>query len=204
MRRLAPVLFATVAIMTAGADARADDPPLLTAFRAFCVDTGANPDTVKSAVEAAGGKQNAPPGATAFPFAMTAAAWDITTGGHSLIVSAGTQRIPPIQNRPEANSNQCIVSSFVNEDASIEAIPSWVGVPPAHVSRGELTTYFYNYQQSGSVRSALPTDEVAYHTAEIEGRVWSLVVLQSQMGASVQLVHRLAPPIPRRNGAKFK
>jgi len=33
--------------------------------------------------------------------------------------------------------------------------------------------------------------------AKVEGRIWSLVVLQSQDGASVQLVHHLAPPIPR-------
>jgi hypothetical protein len=197
MCRLGATLFATIAIMTAGADALADEPPLLAAFRAFCVDTGANPDAVKSTVEAAGGKQQTPSGATAWPFSMTVTTWDITTGGHSLNVSAGTQQVPSIRNRPQANSNQCIVNSFVNEDASIEAIRSWVGVPPANVLRGDPNTYFYNYQQSGSVRSPLPTDEVAYHTAEIEGRVWSLVVLQLQTGASLQLVHHLAPSIPR-------
>jgi len=124
-----PMLIATLAILAAGADAQVHDPPLFAAFKAFCVDTGARPDAVKSAVEAAGGKQHAPPGATAWPFPMTVTSWDITTGGHSLSVSAGTQQAPPVQNRPGENSNQCIMRSFVNEDASIEAIRSWVGVP---------------------------------------------------------------------------
>ena len=70
MRRLGPILIATVAILTAGADAQVHDPPLFAAFKAFCIDTGASPDAVKSAVEAAGGKQHAPPGAVTSPFPM--------------------------------------------------------------------------------------------------------------------------------------
>jgi hypothetical protein len=89
------------------------------------------------------------------------------------------------------------VNSFVNDDASIEAIRNWVGVPPANISRGNPTIYFFDYQELGSVRSTLPTAKTAYDMAKIEGRTWSLVVLQSQDGASVQLVHHLAPPIPR-------
>jgi len=151
---------------------------------------------VKSAVEAAGGKQHAS-GATAQPFPMTVITWDITVGGASLNVSAGTQQVAPVQNRPEENSNQCVVSSFVNDDASVEAIRNWVGVPPANVLRGNPTIYFFNYQEQGSARSTLPTAKTAYDLAKREGRIWSLVVLQSQDGASVQLVHHLAPPIPR-------
>src|SRR5215470_18600705 len=192
-----PMLIATLAILAAGADAQVHDPPLFAAFKAFCVDTGARPDAVKSAVEAAGGKQHAPPGATAWPFPMTVTSWDITTGGHSLSVSAGTQQAPPVQNRPGENSNQCIMRSFVNEDASIEAIRSWVGVPPAHISQGSPTSYFFDYQELGSARSTLPAAKIAYDTAKAAGRIWSLVVLQSQDGASVQLVHRLASPIRR-------
>src|SRR5215470_6041271 len=101
MRRLGPILIATVAILTAEADAQVHDPPLFAAFKAFCLDTGANPDAVKSAVEAAGGKLLAPPGTTAHPFPMTVATWDITAGGASLNVSAGTQQVPAAQNRAE-------------------------------------------------------------------------------------------------------
>ena len=86
MRRLGPILIATVAILTSEADAQVHDPPLFAVFKAFCVDTGVSPDAVKSAVEAAGGKQHAPPGATAWPVPMTVTTWDITKGGHSLNV----------------------------------------------------------------------------------------------------------------------
>jgi len=37
MRRLGPILIATVAILTAGADAQVHDPPLFAAFKAFCL-----------------------------------------------------------------------------------------------------------------------------------------------------------------------
>ena len=197
MRRLGSILIATVAILTAGADAQALDPPLFAAFKAFCIDTGASPDAVKSAVEAAGGKLHVPPSATAFPFPMTVTIWDIAMGGHSMSVSAGTQRVPPIQNRPEENSNGCTVSSVVNEDASIEAILKWVGVPPTHVSRGNLINYSFLYQELGSVRAALPADKIASDMAAAEGRTWLLVLLQSQDGASAQLMHFLARPVPR-------
>jgi hypothetical protein len=197
MRRLGPILIATVAILTAEADAQVYDLPLFAAFKAFCVDTGASPDAVKSAVEAAGGKQHAPPSATAWPWPMTATIWDITTGGHSMYVSAGTQRVPPIHNRPEENSNNCTVSSFVNEDASIEAIRNWVSVPPAYISRGNPILYIFYYQELGSVRSPLPEDKIAFDMAKAEGRTWAIDVLQSQDGARVGLAHYLAPPIPR-------
>src|SRR5215472_6956392 len=122
MRRLEPILIATIAFLTAGADAQVHDPPLFAAFKAFCVDTGASPNAVKSAVEAAGGEQRVPPSATAWPFPMTVTIWDVPTAGHRMYVSTGSQRVPPMGGRPEANSNHCIVSSFVNEDASVEAI----------------------------------------------------------------------------------
>jgi hypothetical protein len=195
MPKLGPILIAT-AFFIVGANAWAHDPPLFAVFKAFCIDTGANPAAVKSAIEAVGGKQHAA-GATEQPFTMTVTSWDVTAGGASLNVSAGTQQASPAQNRAEENSNHCVVTSFVNDNASIEALHSWVGIPPDHVLRGNPTISFFNYQEQGSVRSTLPTSKSVYDMAKVEGRLWSLVVLQSQDGASVQLVHHLAPPIPR-------
>src|SRR5262249_59480 len=150
MRRLGPILIETAAILAAGTDAQVHDPPLFAAFKAFCVDTGASPEAVKSAVETAGGKQRVPPRATASPWPMTGTIWDITTGGRGMHVSTGTQRVPPMGGGPKANSNHCIVSSFVNEDASVEAIRNWVGVPPDHISQGNPVLYSFNYQELGS------------------------------------------------------
>jgi hypothetical protein len=210
MRRLGPIVIATVAILTAGADAQVHDPPLFAAFKAFCIDTGASPDSVKSAVEAAGGKQLGPSGAIVeSPWPMTVTTWDVTTGGHSMWASAGTQQAPPLRGRPEENSNHCTISSFVNEDASIEAIRNWVGVTPVYFSRDNRIHYFFHYQELGSpivgivsphyraVRSTLPADKTAYDWAKVEGRIWSLAVTRFQDGASVDLAHHLAPPIPR-------
>src|SRR5215471_21628438 len=197
MRRFGPILIVTVTILTAGAKAQAHDPPLFAVFKAVCADTDASPDAVRSAVEAVGGKQRVPLGTTAQPFPMTVTTWDLTAGGQSMYVSAGTQQVPPIQGRPQEESNRCIVNSFVNDDASVEAIREWIGVPPANILRGNPTMYFFNYQELGSVRSTLPRAKIAYDKAKAEGRIWSLMVSQSQNGASVKLVHHLAPPIPR-------
>src|SRR5215470_17149505 len=186
MRRLGPILIATVAILTAGADAQVHDPPLFAAFKAFCIDTGASPDEVKSAVEAAGGKQRVPPSATASPWPMTTTSWEITAGGHSMWVYAGTQQAPAIHNRPEENSNQCTVRSFVNEDASIEAIRNWVGVPPAYISRGNPIIYSFYYKELCCVRSTLLAAKI-----RVERGTWLLEVLQSRDGACVGLVHYL-------------
>jgi hypothetical protein len=196
MLRPALILIVT-AILTAGAAAQTPDPPLFAVFKAFCVETGANPDAVKSAVEAAGGKQHGPPGATAQPFPKTVTSWNITVGGASLNVSAGTQQVAAVQNRAEENSNHCVVTSFVNDDASIEAIQKWVGVPPTNISQDKPTLYLFSYQELGSARSALPTDKTAYDLAKAEGRIWSLILFQPQDGASVQLAHLLAPPARR-------
>lgn len=143
---------------------------------------------------------------------MTVTVWDITTGGHSMFVSAGTQQVPPMGGRPEENSNHCAVSSFVNEDASIEAIRNWVGVPSDYISRGNpilSTLYTFHYQELGSpivgivtphfraVRSPWPADKIAYDMAKAEGRIWSIDMLQARDSAYVGLAHDLAPPIPR-------
>jgi hypothetical protein len=194
MLKLAPILIATAFFSAGGAQAH--DPPLFAVFKAFCIDTGANPDAVKYAIEAAGGKLHAA-GATAQPFTMTVTSWDITAGGASLNISAGSGQAPPIQNLAGESSNQCVVTSFVNDDASVEALRDWVGIPPGHVLRGNPTISFFDYQEQGSIRSTLPTAKSAYDMAKVEGRLWSLVVLQSQDGASVQLVHHLAPSIRR-------
>ena|SRR5690242_461373 len=194
MLKLGRILIAT-ALLTPGAVAQAHDQPLFAAFKEFCINTGAQAAAVKSAVEAAGGKQHAA-GATAQPFPMAVTTWDITVGGASLNISAGIQQVPAVQSRAEANSSQCGVTIFVNDDASIEALGNWVGVPPGHVLRGNPTMYFFDYQEQGSVRSATPLAGSDYDIAMADGRLWSLVVLQSQDGASVQLVHHLASSIP--------
>jgi hypothetical protein len=167
MRRLGPILIASVAILTAGVEAQAHDPPLFAAFKAFCIDTGASPDAVKSAVEEAGGKQRVPPSAmeeSLWPMTMTI--WDITTRGHSVFVSAGTLQVPPMGGRPEENSDHCAVSSFVNEDASIEAIRNWVAVPPDHISHGNHT---FLYQELGSPIVGIVTDLRSRRTSGLDG-----------------------------------
>jgi ankyrin repeat protein len=170
-----------------GAHAQGSPLPLFDAFKAYCVDTNAQPDAIKQAVEAAGGTPRRP-GSTLGPTPMTTAGWDISVSGHSLLVSAGTS-MPPNGHGKLLNMSACSIQSFSNEDASVEAIRRWVGVAPDRVSSG---LYLYTYKETGSRRSAVSKEEVARSMSDPDGRVWSLSVLPT----NVMLSHYLATQKP--------
>ncbi|HYM03826.1 MAG TPA: hypothetical protein VET85_12825 [Stellaceae bacterium] len=153
----------------------ASEMPLFAAVLTFCFDTGARPDAVKAAIEAAGGTLHSS-GATDWPFAMTVTGWDYVLGDHDMIISAVTSRIPASKERPEINMNDCIVTSFASEDASVASLGKWVGVPPSGNSSAERTTY--HFQLVGGRRMAMDPTQSATRTARAEGREWNLVVVQ--------------------------
>jgi hypothetical protein len=185
--------------------------PLFDAFKSFCVETGAKPEVVNATVEAAGGKLHMPSVDTTkgrdsmdSPFPLTLTTWDITLKGHPMWVSSGTsypsRKLGSAKNRV-SDFDSCDISSFANEDASIEAIRRWANVEPNEVSTNppsakwspSLTMYFYSFQVSGSVHSAI-ADKGQILKAEEEGRFWSLVIMQNSHSAAFQLVHDLPRP----------
>jgi hypothetical protein len=217
MRLLAcwAAMMHVIAGSTAYAQSRSDsvpppDMPLFAAFKTFCVDTGAEPSAVNAAVEAAGGKPHDPTGGstesgtlTDTPFPLTFATWDVTVGGHRMTVSAGTgypSGTYKSQKAPPYDFNDCSITSFANEDASVTAIRDWVGVPPQDVSTGphndrwtpDLTLYQFWYQVVGSTHAVL-ADRAQRISAETQGRSWGLMLMQSPHSASLQLVHDLPP-----------
>jgi hypothetical protein len=204
MRWLVPILIAAVAALTANALGQPQAPPLFAAFQAFCVDTGAKPDAVEVAVEVAGGIRHTGPSYTASPSPMTETSWKLNMSGHDMIVSTGTMH-PPARPGRLSYTTSCIIDSFANEDASVAAIGAWAGVPASNDSLSSgPAIYKYDFLEQDSRRSELPTDKTAYNTALAKGRVWSLVVIRSGNGASVQLTHYVATapgyPSPARGG----
>ena len=183
------------------------DPPLFDAFKTFCVDTDANPEAVKTAVEAAGGKLHAQ-GSTDWPFAMTTRSWDISQNGHNMTISTGTQHIRSDQmaaHPSPIDSTDCIINEYGKDDAGVSAIQKWVGVPPGSSSGKAgpytlngmklpaITIYFYGYQIVGKARVAV-MDQASLRSAQKEGRYWSLVLIKDSHGASLQFVHELPEP----------
>src|SRR6185437_6726060 len=165
--------------------AKAADPPLLAAFKQFCVDTKADRVAVEAAAIGAGGKpqssENQVPGIAA------SASWEVALQGHTYKVSTGTQS-------PEANRDvqtvYCGVESPVDEDdASISAIRAWAGVPASHSFSDVMLIEIYDFQDNGQQHSALPSNDAAFHELEIAGKVWALGLMRSPTSTNVDLLH---------------
>jgi len=112
-----------------------------------------------------------------------------------LTVMAGSTQTPMGSDQVR-DAIACSVFSFTNEDESIAAIRRWVGVQP-DTNFGSSGITIYNYQEYGSVRTATIGD-AAVHSADVEGRAWQLTVGQRPDGATVQLIHWMAPT-PRKS-----
>ena len=75
------LLMAALLTSAMPAQAQTQDPPLFSAFKAYCLKAGGDADQIKLAVEMRGGKPaNHPSGITATPWPMTATNWDNRTG----------------------------------------------------------------------------------------------------------------------------
>jgi hypothetical protein len=88
----------------------------------------------------------------------------------------------------------CAIDSGTNEDASVAAIRSWVGVPADWSKKGGTTdrqrnhlAQRYNYLTAGA-RHVPATGK----TVAVEGQRWLLMLLQTPEGAALQLSHHYA------------
>lgn len=198
--------------MSAGA--QGDDLPLFTAFKTFCVNTRAEPGAVNAAVEAAGGKTHNPPGGstedgtlTGVPFPLWLASWDVTVGGHDMLVNAGAaypSRKFGSAKHPVSDFVDCSIDSHMNEDASVAAIRDWVGLPPLSASTNsrtekwapDLTQYHYEFQMMGSKPTPI-TSQSEHAAAETDAQRWGLVLMRSPKSAALQLTRTLSTDVSK-------
>jgi hypothetical protein len=121
--------------------------PLFDVFKTICFDTGASPETVAAAIEAAGGAPKGTPGSTAWPFPMTTRSWDIVVGGHKMMISAGG-----VTGRFTA----CTVNSWAGDDRGVAAIKQWVGVQPNDVHRNtDYTRWSFAFRDRDGTREPI-------------------------------------------------
>jgi hypothetical protein len=197
MRRFRFILVAVSAVLIVTPPGRAADSPapMFAAFLKFCVATGAKPDAMKTAVEMAGGVARNPPGATDWPFRVTTQSWDYTTLGHELTVSAGTANPPAHGNRPGVASINCIINSTAPDDASLEALRRWAGVPVSDKNAGGLTYYYFRDRKDTHV-PIVARNAADWQAIEAEG-YWTLVLIHIGGSAALQLVFSQATsPVP--------
>ena len=185
--------LALIVLLASSAAGRADDSvpangtgglELFAAFKRFCVDTGASPDAMKAAVEAAGGTFKTQGDTGDGLVFMTVTSWNYVADGQYFIISAGTMRVSAFADQPRKYSRECTIFTSGDVDASVAAIREWVGVPSFSVSN-EATGYYF--QVLGSARLRMDPSNDATRTAKSEGRERLLVVIQKPHWASVQL-----------------
>jgi hypothetical protein len=193
MRNLTRSLIAavvTLALVAPGQSAERPDKwwetsklPLYGAFIAFCVETNAELDAVKAAVEAAGGKQSRPRWTDEngpLDSTVTIESWDITVSKNSLSVTAGFwlshhPRVPSTMN--------CSINSWDKDGESVDALKRWAGVPGGPLTEnGETLVYSYYLDQSGR---HVPLTEERHDDDDL----WMLTILT--YGPSVSLMHFL-------------
>src|ERR1700677_673030 len=102
------------------------DAPLLADFKAFCVDTGAQPRAMAALAHRLGLKRVAsnwrPPRA---PWPHTA--WEHDVGADTIIIGSSTM---PRGGEAPAASDVCNVLDPVDNARSVEGLARWVGVSP--------------------------------------------------------------------------
>jgi hypothetical protein len=179
-------MLVVILIVALDGQASAQEFPLFTAFKSFCVNTGGAPDAIRPAVEMAGGKPFKSASSDS-PHPMTTQSWSITIDGHKMMVSAGTSRRPYSQGRI-FEAYDCTINSFADEESSIAKIQEWAGVSPDSSSSAE--SIYYDYQEQKDVRSPMPADKAARESIMAAGHAWTLVVRRPARDfASVQLMH---------------
>lgn len=191
MRKIGLAAVALTSIVNA--PAQTIEPTLFTAFKAYCIDTSAVPETVEKTVETAGGvvKNSASP-------VSRGTAWDLNFRGENFEVgSLGLH--PADANEPDQDI--CSLMGSSNDDvALVEAIRNWTGVasvaanPNANV--GGLVWIEFNYQDVAGVSKALPSDRVVLDMTKAEGHVWRVMLMWSPRLTVIELRHYL--PAVRR------
>ncbi|HJW39804.1 MAG TPA: hypothetical protein VJ476_01100 [Rhizomicrobium sp.] len=173
--------------------AMAEDPPLLAAFKQFCVYTAADRSAVAAAVISAGGTSRPPENKT--PAIGAYASWKVTLNGRTYEVSTGIASSQADTNYNVQTDSCGVDSPAVEDHANIAAIRAWVGVSPSHSFSDVMLIEVYDFQANGQQHAALPSDEAAFHALESSGRVWAMGLMRSPKGTSLNLLHTV-PALP--------
>lgn len=179
------------------------DLPFFTAFKTFCIDTGADYVAIQAAVERAGGTvYAAPDDSTVLALRNSAVPprigmWRIVWHNQRLEVQASTfwpNLKPPAPAKDKAILSDCKVRSATRESASVNAISAWAGVPPQPRSLQDVKLYpdsrSFDFQMVGNVHMAV-ANETQRRQAITEGRHWGLFVYMNGGSTDVALSREL-------------
>ena len=168
--------------------------PLYDAFNSLCVATNTQPDLIEKAIKVSPFKITQRGSAsTAKPIPMSTTLWDMAYEGHKMTLAIGESQ-EPLGTTMVTNTQNCTITSFSNEDASIDAIRRWVGLPGNSNKSPGVT--LYEFQMQGSSRISLEGGD-AEKIAKTEGRAWHIAIINGQNMGSVMLTRYLTPRLAR-------
>jgi len=180
------LFFSCMVLSGIGAtEALAADPPLLAAFKQFCVNTQANPDAVKNAALVFSGKKVATAATNKkAPVSAAGNTWSFVFQGHHLMVTSGTLHAPAAGKMPATDSVTCAITDSDGDNAGASAIGAWAGVPAS----AEVSSIFgtYTYQDKNGTHAPVKAAETA--VKEPEG-LWNLTLSQIGKLTAVNLAH---------------
>ncbi len=181
------------------ARAEGPDSPLFSAFKKFCVETKAQPNSINAAIKAAGGKIRSPTATTHNPMLITSTSWDITESSERMLINAAYYETRRGPGGPGKANHDCEIIEFLKDIAGIEAVSNWVGVPPYDMKEGWPSTddkwqthYNFYFLWTNDTRWK-PKSREEQAAAEASGKAWSIYLSLSAKSTSLQLTHILGP-----------
>jgi len=183
--------------VSVGASAQTADPPLLSFFTRFCVDTRGDEEAIEKLVlEAPGGEVTITPETDTSPRHLR---WEKTTGADKIVLTASSVHFQGESNKrfTARDIPVCQIFDYSHDVAGADAIRKWVGVPPSKMNAGRFDiTYDYTYQEAAGVRWGMRFEKF-YYTDDVW---WLRVTYPSGSGAIfVELSHNNEKTMPAGN-----
>jgi hypothetical protein len=172
--------------------------PLFDMFKTLCIDTGADPEAVKKAASAMGGKAG-PDFETddrSDSSKENGQNWAI---GKDAYITLGTEFSPATRSAPAENDTSCTVATYhLPDEAGIARLRQWAGVARLYQANRVPSLVikdvaFYSFQVLNGKHVPMPEGHAEFDKARASGHFWTLSVMDVKDGAMVELTHHLPP-----------
>ncbi len=151
----------------APSDTERTGTPVFTAFKKFCLDTGADPDKIRTLM-----KSRVP----IIVSEKTDPTWQVTAGNRHMLLTSGVRMAGFNSAGNQRELHLCMMVSGTRDDASLATLREWVGVEPAASEGSAGPAVQYQYVQTGETRT-LPSEGLPNWSAAFDaGNFWTIMV----------------------------
>ena len=171
----------------------AAEPRLFAVFKRFCIDTGADPQAARAALQAAGGISKAPTATTDAGGTTTNTDWTIALPDGTYAIGMTELRSP----HDVANGvymQTCNVHAARADAPSLASARAWMRVQPSQATRPSMLELYYFSMPDRTPLS--PKETPAFRVLQRSGKVWSLLLLGSPSDTSLVFQHMVPLSAP--------